>query len=281
MGERLSGDGVPGRRRVHPDDAVSGPWDRRDDTALETVLAAVLRGGDLAPEAEQRAVAAFRAARGGGAHRARTRRRDDWRLPAERRTGRPVKTTFAAVFASLTLGGVAVAAIGSAGSSTGGGGADRKTAHPSVSAPARPGGETSSASSGGAGPTDGSAAAQDTEAHCRAYEQVKDRGEALDATAWQQLVAAAGGEGKVAAYCAAQLARATTSPSRSGDTGKPGEGAADAGTGTAGNTGTSGNTGMSGNTGTSGNGNPGNDANDADGADNGAGNGQASGGKGQ
>ncbi|MCX4559178.1 hypothetical protein OHA02_23670 [Streptomyces phaeochromogenes] len=265
MGERLSGDGVPGRRCVHPDDAVSAPWDVCDDTALETVLAAVLRGGDVAPEAERRAVAAFRAARGAGGHRERTRRRDDWRLPAERRTGRPVKTTFAAVFASLALGGVAVAAIGSAGSSTGGAGADRKTAHPSVSAPARPSGETSSASSGG-GPTDGPAAAQDTEAHCRAYEHVKDRGKALDSTAWQQLVAAAGGEGKVAAYCAEQLARATAAPGRSGGTGKPGEGAADAGTGTAGNTGTSGN------------GNPGNDAG---GAENGAGNGKASGGKGE
>ncbi|MGX1912659.1 hypothetical protein ACWIID_27925 [Streptomyces phaeochromogenes] len=270
MGERLSGDGVPGRRGVHPDDAVSAPWDvwdERDDTALETALATLLRGADLAPEAEQRAVAAFRATRGTDVHRARTRRRDDWRLPAERRTGRPVKTTFAAVFASLALGGVAVAAIGSAGSSTDGDGAGRKTAHPSVSAPARPSGETSSASSGG-GPTDGPAAAQDTEAHCRAYEHVKDRGKALDSAAWQQLVAAAGGEGRVAAYCAEQLARATAAPGRSGDTGKPGEGAADSGAGTAGNTGTSGN------------GNPGNDA---DGAENGAGagNGKAGGGKGE
>jgi len=269
MGDRLSGDGVPGRRCVHPDDAVSAPWDvwdEHDDIALETALATVLRGADLAPEAEQRAVAAFRASRGTDVHRARTRRRDDWRLPAERRTGRPVKTTFAAVFASLALGGVAVAAIGSAGSSTDGAGADRKTAHPSVSATARPGGETSSASSGGGGPADGPSAAQDTEAHCRAYEHVKDRGKALDSTAWQQLVAAAGGEGKVATYCAERLARATAAPGRSGGTGKPGEGAADAGAGTAGNTGTSGN------------GNPGNDAG---GAENGAGNGKASGGKGE
>jgi hypothetical protein len=278
MGERLSGDGVSGRRCVHPDDAVSAPWDVRDDTALETVLATALRGADLAPEAEQRAVAAFRAAhgtdatRGTDVRRARTRRRDDWRLPAERRTGRPLKTTFAAVFASLALGGVAVAAIGSAGSPTDGAGADRRTPHPSVSAPARPSGETSSASSGGVGPTGGPAAAQDTEAHCRAYERVKDRGKALDATAWQRLVAAAGGEGKVAAYCAERLARAAAAPGRSGDTGKPGEGTADAGTGTAGNTGTSGSNGTSGN---------GNSGNDADGAENGTGNGKASGGKGE
>ncbi|MFF4764171.1 hypothetical protein [Streptomyces sp. NPDC001292] len=83
MGERLNGDGVPGCRRVHTDGA-SGPWDVRADSTLKTVQAAVMRGGDLDPEAEQRAVAAFLAARGAGAHRARTRRRDDWRLPAER-----------------------------------------------------------------------------------------------------------------------------------------------------------------------------------------------------
>uniref|UniRef100_A0AAU2A010 Uncharacterized protein n=1 Tax=Streptomyces sp. NBC_00093 TaxID=2975649 RepID=A0AAU2A010_9ACTN len=267
MGERLSGDGVPGRRCAHPDDPLSAPWDVRDvrdDTVLETALATALRGADLAPEAEQRAVAAFRATRGPDAHRARTRRRDDWRPPAERRTARRVKTTVAAVFASLALGGVAVAAIGSADSSTDGAGADRKTAHPSMSAPARPSGETSSASPGGVGPTDGPAAAQDTEAHCRAYQQVKDRGKALDATAWQRLVAAAGGEAKVDAYCAEQLAQATAAPGRSGDRGKSGEGAADAGTGTAGNTGTSGN---------------GNSGNGSDGAETGTGNGKAGGGK--
>ncbi|WP_344390107.1 hypothetical protein [Streptomyces vastus] len=261
MGDRLSGDGVTGRRRVHPGDAVPGSWDLRDDAALQTVLAAAVLTSDLDPEAEQRAVAAFRAARGAGAHRARTRRRDDWRLPADRRAGRRVKTTFAAVFTSLALGGVAVAAIGSAGSSADGTG--QKTPSPSVVAPARPGGETSPASSGGPGTSDGPSSAQDIEAHCRAYEQVKDRGKTLDATAWQRLVAAAGGESKVAAYCAEQLARATATPSRSVDRGKSSAGAADAGTGTAGKTGTSGN------------GNPGNDPGSADDA---AGNGRASGG---
>ncbi len=147
MGERVNGAGVPGRRRVRPGDASSGLGDPSDDAALELALAAVLRGGDLGPEAEQRAVTAFVAARGAGAHRARTRRRDDWRLPEERRAGRSVKTTFAAVFASLALGGVAVAAIGSVGSSADGTGADRRTPHPSVTAPTSPGGEASSAPS--------------------------------------------------------------------------------------------------------------------------------------
>jgi hypothetical protein len=241
---------------------VSGPWDVRDTAALETVLAAAIRGGTLDPEAEQQALAAFRTARGAGTHRARSRRRDDWRLPVERRARRPVKMTFGVVFASLALGGVAVAAIGSAGSSTDGAGTDRGTAHPSALAPDQPGGGASSASSGGPGPTDGSGPAQDTEAHCRAYEQVKDRGKALDARAWQQLVAAAGGTDKVAAYCSEQLARATATPSGPAGTGKPGEGAAAAGNGTAGSTGVPGN------------------ANTPGGTDNAAGNGQASGGQG-
>ncbi|MFI1165071.1 hypothetical protein ACH4UM_16005 [Streptomyces sp. NPDC020801] len=266
MGERLSGDGVPGRRRVHPGGAVSGhgPWEVGDVATLETVLAAVIRGGELDPEAEQRAVAAFRAAHAAGAtHRARTRRRDDWRLPAERRAGRLVKMTFGVVFTSLALGGVAVAAIGSAGSSTDGAGAGRGSAHPSALAPDQPGGGASSPSFGGFGPTDRPAPAQDTEAHCRAYGQVRDRGKALDAKAWQQLVTAAGGKDKVAAYCSEQ--RATATPSGPAGTGKPGEGAGDTGNGTAGSTGGSHN-------GTSGN--------NSGGTDNAAGNGRASGDKG-
>ncbi|MFD8761984.1 hypothetical protein ACFV03_23785 [Streptomyces mirabilis] len=226
MGERLGGDGVPGRRRVHPGGAASDPWEVREAATLETELGAVLLGGPLDPEAEQRALTAFRTAHDAGAHRARTRRRDDWRLPAERRAGRPVKMTLGVVFASLTLGGVAVAAIGSVGSSTDGDGAGRGTAHPSAVAPDQPGGEASSAPSGVPGPMDGRpATAQDTEAHCRAYEQVKDHGKALDARAWQRLVTAAGGKDKVAAYCSEQLARATAAPSRTAGNGKAGKAA--------------------------------------------------------
>jgi hypothetical protein len=264
MGERLSGDGVPGRRRAHPGDAASGPWQVRDAAALETALAAALRGGDLDPEAERQALAAFRAARAEGAHRARTRRRDDWRLPEERRGRRPVKMTFGVVFASLALGGVAVAAIGSVRSSADTAGAGRGIARPSAVAPGGPGGEAPVASSGGPGPTDGSVHAQDTEAHCRAYTQAKDSGKAPEATAWQQLVSAAGGKDKVAAYCSEHLASATAAPSRRAGTGKPGEGAADTGNGSAGSNGASHN-GTSGNNG---------------GTDSAAGNGRASGNQG-
>ncbi|MCK8434492.1 hypothetical protein G3I77_16130 [Streptomyces sp. D2-8] len=241
MGDRLSRDGVTGSRQVRPGDAVPGWWDPQDDSALHTVLAAALRADDPGPEAEHRAVAAFRAARDAGAHRARTRHGDDWRPHAAPRTGRQVKTAFAAVFTSIALGGVAVAAIGSAGPSADGTGG--RAARPSALAPARPDGETSSASSGGPGRAAGSSSAQDTEARCRAYERVKDRGKVLDATAWQRLVAAAGSEDKVDAYCAERLARSTAEADRSGGPDGPGgagAGAADPGTGTAGNSGTTG-----------------------------------------
>ncbi|MDF3300828.1 hypothetical protein [Streptomyces tropicalis] len=248
MGERLSGGGVPGRRCA-PHDALPGARTARDAATLETALAAAIRTTDLDPEAEQRAVAAFRVSRGEGAHRAaRTRRRDDWRPAAERRARRPLKMTFGVVFASLTLGGVAVAAIGPAGSSSHAAGAGRGTTHPSAPAADRPGGAPSPVSSLGSRPTGRPATAQDTEAHCRAYEQVQGRGKALDAKAWQQLVTAAGGRAEVTAYCAAQQTRA---PAASAGTGRSGEGAAGAGNGASGRTGTSGN-GTSGRNGTSG-----------------------------
>ncbi|WP_089100170.1 hypothetical protein [Streptomyces hyaluromycini] len=241
MGERLGGDGVRGRRRVQPGGALSDPWDAGDDAALETALAAAVRAGDLASQGEQQAVAAFRAARAAGAHRARTRRRDDWRPAAERRAGRPAKLTFGVVFASLALGGVAVAAIGSAGSSTEGAGHGRGTTNPSAAASDRPGGAAPSPSSGSDRPADRPATAQDTEAHCRAYEQIQGHGKALAATAWQRLVAAAGGADKVAAYCAEQLAAATAKPGHSTGAGKSGKSAANSANGTAGETGASGN----------------------------------------
>ncbi|MFE6552573.1 hypothetical protein ACFVHS_29805 [Streptomyces sp. NPDC057746] len=212
MGERLSGDGVPGRAGVHP-----------DDSALETALAVALRGA-LDPAAEQHAVAAFRTAYDADAQRARTRRRYDGRPPAARHTRRPVKTALGVVFASIALGGVAVAAIGSVGPSKDGD--STMTAGPSPVAPDRPAGGTASASAHSRGPTKQPITAKDTAAHCRAYEQFHNRGKALEATAWQRLVAAAGGNDKVASYCSERLARATAEPGKRG-----GQGAADSGRG--------------------------------------------------
>ncbi|MFE0516761.1 hypothetical protein [Streptomyces sp. NPDC058964] len=233
MGERQSDGGFPGRRRVHPDRAVSGDRATVAPADLETFLGAALRAGAVDPRAEQRATAAFRAARDAGAHRAQTGPADDWR-PVERepvRVRRSVKTMAAMLLASLTLGGVAVAAIGTVGSS-GRGDGDGHRADPTAGA------EESSAvrPSRGTSPSSGPAThsrpdtAKDTLARCRAYERVKDRGKALDSTAWQRLVRAAGGEENVTAYCAGQLAQAeslktskTSKTSKTGKTGKTGK----------------------------------------------------------
>ncbi|MFF7766219.1 hypothetical protein ACFZC7_06840 [Streptomyces massasporeus] len=242
MGDRLSRGGATGRRRGHPGGAAVGPWGPPDDTALHTALAAALLADDPGPEGEHRAVAAFRTARDVGAHgaRARTRHRDDWRLPAPGRTGRPVKTTVAAVFTSIALGGVAVAAMGSVGSPANG--TDGRTPS-SAPASVRPDGSVTRTPSGGPGRGDGPSSAQDVAAQCRAYERVEGRGAALDATAWQRLVAAAGGEDEVDAYCAERRARPPAAPGGSGaPAGTPGGDAVNpgAGTGTAGNKGTTG-----------------------------------------
>ncbi|MCF1595125.1 hypothetical protein [Streptomyces muensis] len=221
MGEQQSGGGTPGRRRAHPDGLVpgraAGPHMTLDAAALEALLsAAVLRGHRADLDGEQRAVAAYRAARAAGVHhRARTRRRDDWRPRAPRRVALSVKTTLSLFVASLALGGVAVAAIGSSDSSDHP--ADDKVGStPTAGAPDRPSAGPSAAQSDPRGGRPGHpTAAQDTEAKCRAYDQVEGNGQALDSTAWQRLVTAAGGEDKVAAYCAEQLARAArTEPTK-------------------------------------------------------------------
>ncbi|MEV1077942.1 hypothetical protein AB0I98_06745 [Streptomyces sp. NPDC050211] len=202
MGERQRGDrAASGRRGARPGDAVSGPG-ARDGAGVEALLAAAIREDGVDTAGEQRAVAAFLAARDAGEHRARTRRRDDWRPREQRGMKRSLKATISLFLASLTLGGVAVAAIGTAGTSSDGaddghrrppassGPTDTPATDPSATQSVRP---------------DRPATAQDTEAHCRAYDHVKGNGKALESAAWQRLIAAAGGERNVAAYCARQL----------------------------------------------------------------------------
>ncbi|MFE9023013.1 hypothetical protein ACFYNL_31205 [Streptomyces sp. NPDC007808] len=219
MGEQQSGGGSTGRRRVHPDGRVFGPGAALalDEAELEALLAAaVLRGHRPDAEGEQRAVAAFRAARAAGASsQARTRRRDDWRPREQRRLARSVKTLLSLFAVSLTLGGVAVAAIGSADAPDTSAG-DRGRAASSSGAPDRPAAGHSAGASD-AGKPGHPSTAQDTEAKCRAYSEVEERGNALDAAAWERLVSAAGGADKVKAYCAEQLAAAKTGPSKAPD----------------------------------------------------------------
>ncbi|MDX3132539.1 hypothetical protein PV367_22710, partial [Streptomyces europaeiscabiei] len=113
-----------GRRFMSDDTAADGVSDAPAPEApapdgaaasVDSLLAAAVRGGASADSAgEARAVAAFRAARETGPRTARTRRRDDWRPNARRRVQLSIRTTLAVLLASLTLGGVAFAAIGSA-----------------------------------------------------------------------------------------------------------------------------------------------------------------------
>ncbi|MFD9391741.1 hypothetical protein ACFWBB_13735 [Streptomyces sp. NPDC060000] len=214
MGERLNDGAGHSRRRARPPHIADAAADveapatadtpRTATPALEALLVRALRA--RAPrgtgDGERRAVAAFRAARDAGAHQARTRRRDDWRPRARRHTARSLRATLSVLVAGLALGGVAFAAVGSAGD----GHADA-AGRPEGSATASRARSTGASAS--PPPTvpadrDRPLGAKDTEAHCRAYEKVHGRGRAMDSTAWQRLVTAAGGEGNVAAYCAAR-----------------------------------------------------------------------------
>ena len=199
-------------------DAAPEPKVSYDRGRLEAVLGAALLGGKEDGEAERRAVDAFRVARDTGAHRARTRRRDDWRPRPQRRWGRSWKATFSVLLASLTLGGVAYAAIGA-----GGGGPDRSAAgdgraRPSVTTSAPAPSPTASRPSASA-PADRPATAKDTRAHCRAYEKLRGRGKALDSTAYKRLAAAAGGAANVRTYCAALAGGATADADAKGAAG--------------------------------------------------------------
>ncbi|WP_053707799.1 hypothetical protein [Streptomyces sp. NRRL B-3648] len=242
MGERHGGDGLPGARRAHPDGTVAAPEPPGTSpgrTELEARFGAALRARDAGPEAERNAVAAFRAAREAGAHDARTRARDDWRPGRPRRARRSLRTTLSLALASLTLGGAAVAAIGSARSGPEDGARHApRSAHPSPGARSAPAAHATAAGTTARPEDTGTAVpsgrpahpktAGDTPAHCRAYAQAGERGGALEATAWQRLVAAAGGRDGVAAYCAARTARTrggtTGTTARPGHSGATGEG---------------------------------------------------------
>lgn len=215
MPERHDSDGPPTPPAANPSD-------------LAELLAAAVRGGAVDADAERRVLAAFRAARDEGAHRAaaRNRRRDDWRPERVRRGGRPVRTALVALVASLTLGGVAVAAIGSGSGGTRDQGAERggplpassASTGPTVTAPNQS--APAQADRGFSRPP----SARDTEAHCRAYDSVKKhgkkRGQVLDSTAWQRLIQAAGGAENVGAYCAEQLAEKKEKKKEKGNAGK-------------------------------------------------------------
>ncbi|WP_052863800.1 hypothetical protein [Streptomyces niger] len=93
--------------------AAPGDDDGGGPAALGELLGAAVRAGSaVTPEGEERAVAAFHAARNAREHATDVRRRGDRRPRAARRVGRPVRAALGALLASLTLGGVAVASMG-------------------------------------------------------------------------------------------------------------------------------------------------------------------------
>lgn len=213
-----------------------GHTTERDDTSgLDSDSTAgrigeALRRQPVDDSAEQAALAAFRSARTASDGALRTRRRDDWR-PRTRRQ-RWARGGALTLVPSLLLGGIAFASIGVVDDSGRHHTPQADTSHGTARPPA-PGEQDSPITGSGTAPTASSSppgTAKDVEAHCRAFENVKDRGNALNSTAWQRLVRAAGGEQQVAAYCG-QLTgsghEATPAPAKTNETEKtikPGKG---------------------------------------------------------
>ncbi|MET8124362.1 hypothetical protein ABZV67_34875 [Streptomyces sp. NPDC005065] len=232
-------------------------WDVREtEPALDALLVAAARPCPVDPDAAEQAVTAFRAARDAGAHAdTRPRRRDDWRPKPQRGGARSLRAAIAALVASVTLGGVAMAA-GALPDPFVTGGDDRPSPGPSSSSSTKqrpaapeperaqrpkpdPGASQSASTDGPARGNSGEhdladapAPAQNAEALCRAYQKVSGHGKAMDSAARSRLEAAAGGERNVAAYCEKLLTAPTTAPAEApgnsdynpkpSHTGKPG-----------------------------------------------------------
>ncbi|MFB6838967.1 hypothetical protein [Streptomyces sp. NPDC056361] len=120
---RTAGDPTPGGRRADADvPAPGGVLDGCDVPAPGGEFTRPVAGDaggtedaeDVKHDVEASVLAAFRAARDAGLHDSRpTRRRDDWTTAADRRRPRrSLRTVVAMLFASATLGGVAVATGG-------------------------------------------------------------------------------------------------------------------------------------------------------------------------
>lgn len=179
--------------------------------------------------AEQAALAAFRSARTSSDAAPRTRRRDDWR-PRTRKQ-RWARGGALTLVSSTLLGGIAFASIGVVDSG------QRQApeaaclpqhvtavhAHSHAPRARRTGCSFHRVRHGTPASPSYPGKAKAVEKHCRSYEKVKGRGHALNATAWQRLVQAAGGEQHVAAYCA-QLTgpanEATPAPTKTNKTEK-------------------------------------------------------------
>ncbi|MFD3484712.1 hypothetical protein [Streptomyces sp. NPDC058665] len=199
-------------------------------------LADAVRGG-VEPEGVERALTAFReagsAAEGAASRRRRSRgrRRDDWR-PARRRFPALVswKAALGAALATVTLGGLAVAAVPgglpdpfSPAESP----AKSPTSTPGVVAPRTPGDTSGSTvpspSSPAPPPSAHDPGSRSHAALCHAWSQGAEKHEGA---AFRRLVDAAGGEGAVAGYCAALSGKdkgVPSAPGKSAGTAAPGQ----------------------------------------------------------
>jgi hypothetical protein len=208
---------------------ATDPADDKRAAALAGLLAAAAAPAVLDPAREEAAVAAFRAARDAGVLtvgvRQRHRRRsDDWRPGARglRHAARSAKTVTGALFATLTLGGVAVAAaVGALPTSfgsgahgpdplqSGGSSARSGSTDPGRSASPAPDQErpAGGASRGVATPTPAaSPGSTDYKALCTAYAAADWRRGGMDRQSYRQLEkAAGGGRHRVRQYCAGLL----------------------------------------------------------------------------
>lgn len=208
--------------------AATDPADDKRAAALAGLLAAASAPAALDPVREEAAVAAFRAARDEGALTAgvrhRNRRSDDWRPRARglRHAARSAKAVTGALFATLALGGVAVAAaVGALPTSFGGGAADpdplRSGGSGSHAGSTTPGQSASPApdrdrpAGGASRGVDGAtpsapARSTDYQALCRAYAAADWRRGPMDRQSYRELEkAAGGGRHRVRQYCAGLL----------------------------------------------------------------------------
>ncbi|MEV8306940.1 hypothetical protein AB0P36_06125 [Streptomyces flavidovirens] len=188
---------------------------------VEALLAAVRRSAPPGGANEEAALAAYREARDSGAHALpgrwwQARRRDDWRPSRRWRGALPARAAFASIAATVTLGGVALAAGTGAipapfGIGGGGSGGPSAATATRTSAPATPGAARESAADGAvrlpsAGVTRSGSArptrAQDDVAHCVAYLASNGRSLSARGAASERLAADAADAGlTVEAYC--------------------------------------------------------------------------------
>lgn len=233
MTEDRSGDAAgPGASQPH-----AAPQSRSEPRlpALEKLLAAAARPVPVAPDAEAKALAAFRAARDEGALERPTRPMDDWR-PVRARTRAPwTRAGLGTLVAGVMFGGMATATGGIPVVADKSPPPEQPAPAPSASSSA-PDGPSAGTTTPPTGPVEHRATdpltarppeAGDRAVDCRAYEAAgknegKGKDKAMDSAVRERLTAAAGGPDAVEAYCAPLLTGRPPAPPDGGHAPKPG-----------------------------------------------------------